>query len=402
MVNTSSIYRVKDTHIRGIFPETYRTIFRDLQRYYGEPYLMVSSTDGWDFLPRRFARKKMRVPQEFVRVSLNRPFQLLYSPCELEREAQDQVSRKAYENPMYFVNLSARQTRKPHSDVYRYLFNKEDDEEKAWKEAHEIPTQIPRRYRLCDKLFYSLRRSRRIHIHDHDQVLAERFIWARACRDHQADFRTYDEYSQICDHCEYRWRCYRDGCQRRKVWGEYLRNDLNWEWDTSSSLRRLFGMKAWAVDPPANVVSAVSVEAGGLRGDTLDVSIDAPPPESVTKVRMAYTTASGETKYRTFYAGPSSEDVLSRPEERLESTVTGPLARMHDSSEQGGQMAGIAAREVVDEDRQAEPGSLPSRLVCSDDLTEVRTEDSVIYDDGGRLTDRNGKPPHNQGLIQLH
>lgn len=46
-----------------------------------------------------------------------------------------------------------------------------------------------------------------------------------------------------------------------------------------------------------------------INGDTLDVSVPEKASNLLRKVRIRYKTEAGEVKYKTFYAGPSVEDI---------------------------------------------------------------------------------------------
>ena len=81
----------------------------------------------------------------------------------------------------------------------------------------------------------------------------------------------------------------------RNRWGQVLRSNLDWDWDLSSSLKRLF-----KIDTPLQGKLS-------LTGNNLDVSIatrcDGPPKE----IRVAYKTETGETTYQTYILPGNAE-----------------------------------------------------------------------------------------------
>ena len=86
------------------------------------------------------------------------------------------------------------------------------------------------------------------------------------------------------------WRLYKRRCHWRHKWDQFLRSNLDWDWDLSSSLKKLFKIDS----PPHGQPS--------LKGDSLDLLIttdcDGPPKE----IRVAYKTKDGEIRYQAYTA----------------------------------------------------------------------------------------------------
>lgn len=121
--------------------------------------------------------------------------------------------------------------------------------------------------------------------------------------------------------------------------GEYCRSNLDWDWDTASSLKRLFRID-WPSKSPRpecpmqHVCPSLSAKPGlpialrGADGRTLNVTIPERRPELLDKIRLRYDTETGEVKYRTFYPRSPVEDVStsSGPGKLFESAqITGEL-----------------------------------------------------------------------------
>lgn len=122
-----------------------------------------------------------------------------------------------------------------------------------------------------------------------------------------------------------RWEYYKTLQRKRHRMGEYCRSNLDWDWATSGSLKRLFKIDRTKKTPQPggakqNDVSVtdlpVSIEltdpGGGIDSDNLTLDVTIPETELnasvLGKVRIRFETKSGEVRYKTFYAGTLSED----------------------------------------------------------------------------------------------
>ena len=123
--------------------------------------------------------------------------------------------------------------------------------------------------------------------------------------------------ARITDYCEgeernWSWESYKARCRDRHQWGQYLRSNLDWNWDVAGSLRRLFRAKnavvisplptsyESAIDPGRNPLSVTQGEAAvAIAGDAWKM------------IQIRYKIASGETKYKNIPVNISSEDVSS-------------------------------------------------------------------------------------------
>lgn len=112
---------------------------------------------------------------------------------------------------------------------------------------------------------------------------------------------------------DYGWTRYMVLQAKRQRMGEYCRSNLDWDWDTSSCLKRLFRIDRPKVSMAlqqgvTELPATIHLARGGLNKQTLDVTIPEPGPNELDKVRIHYKNGMGEFRYKTFYAGPSVED----------------------------------------------------------------------------------------------
>lgn len=154
-----------------------------------------------------------------------------------------------------------------------------------------------------------------------DNKIYRSFLRARQVYDHKKEIKesiedglqqaivqkgTADNFyvSPDTHHIEH-WKTYLVHSRMRRKWGEYLRCNMDWDWDLSLSLKSLFQ----AEDPVS----------------TSDTAAQASIPK---QVRVLYTTETGEARYRTFYAGPSEEDVSTPFQTNSALTPSGQFAAL--------------------------------------------------------------------------
>ena len=130
------------------------------------------------------------------------------------------------------------------------------------------------------KIRYSLDCAQQVHIDENES--AREFSFART-RDWEDD-----PY--------YLWRSYKHNCHWRHKWGQVLRSNLDWDWNPSSSLKRLF-----KIDTPLQGQLS-------LIGNDLEVSIATEYEDLPKEIRVAYRTKDGEIRCRTYNIAPSGEE----------------------------------------------------------------------------------------------
>lgn len=135
-----------------------------------------------------------------------------------------------------------------------------------------------------------------------DNKIYRSFLRARQVYDHKKEIKesiedglqqainkkgTADDFHVFFSthHLEH-WKTYLVHSRMRSKWGEYLRCNMDWDWDLSRSLKNLFQAE-----------------------DPMSVSYTAAQTSIPKQVRVLYNTETGKARYRTFYAGPSEEDV---------------------------------------------------------------------------------------------
>lgn len=174
-----------------------------------------------------------------------------------------------------------------------------------------------------DGLQRSLDRARSIPVIEND--LTREFLRAREIS-HPIDLWSWEHYKELQ--------------LKRHRMGEYCCSNLDWDWDTASCLKRLFRIDRpkkcpnpdFAKQQQGMVLSAtidVPVARGGSDGRTLDVTIPEKGPNVLEKIRVRYKTETGEVRYKTFYAGPSVEDVASGASAGPEACLSSRLETGH-------------------------------------------------------------------------
>lgn len=113
----------------------------------------------------------------------------------------------------------------------------------SFQRAHRLFTSFKElRREALDSTFMQLRRS-----HNKERVDS----WNKAeplaslHKAHQDQVPANDltrRFLEARDGPDYDWRRYKVECRNRHIWGQLLRSNLDWDWDPSSSLTRLFNL----------------------------------------------------------------------------------------------------------------------------------------------------------------
>lgn len=120
-----------------------------------------------------------------------------------------------------------------------------------------------------------------------------------------------------------------------------------------------------------------------IQGDTLSDCLGAEHLDSLKSVRVAYMTSSGETKYRSFIACPSTEDVSSRPERQSEINTSGSMTRTCIPLAQGGEVEHLAGFENMERDQQVKSGSSSGKeFDYTNETSKVKMKAKVSEDSG--------------------
>lgn len=105
-----------------------------------------------------------------------------------------------------------------------------------------------------------------------------------------------------------RWREYMNLRILRCRWGEYLRSNMEWDWDTGSCLKHLFKIEK-PLRAPVNVLATFEPSDGARDRDIMEVSIAGAHATMPDGIRIPYEDELGRTWYRTFYSCPSVDDI---------------------------------------------------------------------------------------------
>lgn len=262
IAHTPSEYSVDDIQAGFLIPR----IMLDLQHWYSDHSVLR-------LLPRRI---RMTTPrgvnpielQSYLMLCRTRFRRLLLVPNELRREASDTVKL----------------------GHHKFQSSQEDpplEEEKSegeWRRSLDCA------------------RKARIIMND----LTEEFSRARAVREvHEGDDPLW------------KWKWYKRVCRKRHRTGEVFRSSLEWDWDLSNSLKRLFRVERPTTELPHEVAPQLSASirrhidvdksnVGAVIVSTGIVQMDMPQT-----IRVPYQSETGENKFKTFMACPSYEDIGS-------------------------------------------------------------------------------------------
>lgn len=159
----------------------------------------------------------------------------------------------------------------------------------------------------------TLTRARRVQVPEN--VLTEEFREARRIG-LKGDPAVEEKWRFDCD--ERNWPHYKLYRLSRHKWGQYLRSDMDWDWDLGSCMKRLFKIEKQTrvgSSPGTQISSAsrtgIDVDAG--TEGTLNISMGEAQGSLPREVNIAYKTRTGDTHYLTF-TQPSSLVQLSVPE----------------------------------------------------------------------------------------
>lgn len=111
------------------------------------------------------------------------------------------------------------------------------------------------------------------------------------------------------------WYAYKVNCQRRHRWGEFLRSNMDWEWDTGSCLKRLFKIEQpLPCEEAAASIATVGSSSTQQEGDIAQVVIGGARTTMPKVIQVPYRDELGRNQYRTYHAAPSVEDVSISPD----------------------------------------------------------------------------------------
>lgn len=97
------------------------------------------------------------------------------------------------------------------------------------------------------------------------------------------------------------WGYYQLRRGSRHKWGQYLRSNMDWEWDLGTCMNRLFKVeKQNRVGPPRAAKSSPSTSLDAVPGRTWEIMPGELQGNFPKDVRITYTTETGETQCMTF------------------------------------------------------------------------------------------------------
>lgn len=229
----------------------------------------------------------------------------------------------------------------------------------------------------------ALDRARRVQVPEN--LLAKQFREARRIGlQWNPLFDPLDEGGEMI-HDERDWGHYQLRRGSRHKWGQYLRSNMDWDWDVGTCLNQLFnaeqqisgGPRLTAQIPPK---SCAVIDVDVKQGDTWKLEAQESLPK---EVRIAYKTETGETQYMLFVpvsSGPGLHPSSQCSGDRsLTEETLGPAVVEPDS----GRRTGFSVAKQGCEDRET---CVPSsdtlqHRAREDHPVEVSTDDFKGKDD---------------------
>lgn len=177
----------------------------------------------------------------------------------------------------------------------------------------------------------TLSRARRVQVPEN--CLTEEFIWAR-----RIGLYCDPEDEEKGRFFSHEWPYYELRRLSRHKWGQYLRSNMDWDWDLGSCMKRLFEIeKQSQLGSSTGTQMSPALRPGidvdtGTEG-TLKISMGEVQGDLLREVQIAYKTSTGETRYLTF-TEPCTPGDLSTSESSCitEPSVLGSAGVKQDSS----------------------------------------------------------------------
>lgn len=162
----------------------------------------------------------------------------------------------------------------------------------------------------------TLTRARRVQVPEN--VLTEEFREARRIG-LKGDPAVEEKWRFDCD--ERNWPHYQLYCLSRFKWGQYLRSNMDWDWDLGSCMKRLFKLEKQtrvgsSLGTQISSASRPGIDVDAGTEGTLKISMGEAEGSLPREVKVAYKTATGETQYLTFAPLspiPGNTSVSERP-----------------------------------------------------------------------------------------
>lgn len=247
------------------------------------------------WLPRRFEGNILSIFTFHITAATSRSRRLLNSFDDLKREVR--ASKPRFE---YFTSL--------------------------WKAGLFAPYQMwkgdPERSR---------KRAQLVQIHDLD--LTRAFMYARE-----------DPWA---------WITYKEDCHQKRSWGEHLRSNMDWEWDTGGCLKRLFEVDTRTGAPSPRRKSSLDflieseriereisvrgvVKSGGTQEKVMRVSIEEIHTRPPKTIQVSYVDTAGMVQLETYHSGRSAKDGAAEPDVDLDVKRSWPNHGLNESSHEKG------------------------------------------------------------------
>lgn len=229
--------------------------------------------------------------------------------------------------------------------VHRLSRSLNELEREVWGCSLQINTYASQSGKVADPFWHSLsdfgskwwmhwkstlERARKVQVPRND--LTKEFREARRIGlERDPSIRPDDRWRNV-DVDDRNWGHYQLRCCSRHKWGQYLRSNMDWDWDLGACMQRLFIIEKQtrvgpSPDAQATTVSMPGIDVDARTAGTLKISMGEAQGSVLKEVHVTYKTTTGETQYLTFTApcpspgnppvskvpcdaGPSTETVL--------------------------------------------------------------------------------------------
>ena len=139
-----------------------------------------------------------------------------------------------------------------------------------------------------------------------------------------------EEFHRSCEEEDwtkwfYGWKHYKKRCRNKHAWGQYFRSELDWDWNLSGILKRMYKLPRKHPEPspgpqhdnlqiPVSYACPEPVPTGSTRpiAKLSNGLLEAVVTGSVNEVRIVEVSPTGETTHKTFFAASPSTSKVSQ------------------------------------------------------------------------------------------
>lgn len=117
------------------------------------------------------------------------------------------------------------------------------------------------------------------------------------------------------------WEVYKKNCYKRRVFGECLRSNMDWNWNTGSCLRNLFKLEEPSQQSLRKPSPGPALYGYGSQGETAQLALEDARARLPKEIQVRYEDEKGQILYKTFLALPSTENIAASSVVPLETSA---------------------------------------------------------------------------------